>query len=126
MIILPWKRHKYIRVYNYTDKKTITVEYHKIKGYNPSFLINPDHIFNMGGYQCILTCTNACETLNPLDFKSQFNPKDYQTAIESKIIKETFSELKTSKIDLMKVLLFANLGITVILLYLLLKGNGAI
>lgn len=125
-MILPWKKHKYIRVYTYTDKKTITVEYHKIKDYNPPFLINPDHIFNMGGFQCILTSTSACETINPLDFKSQFNPKDYQTAIESKIIKETFSELKTNKIDLMKILLFANLGITVILLYLLLKSRGVL
>lgn len=121
-----FRKYNYIKVYEFTEKKTLTVTYHKISKFNPNFLINPDHIFNHGGFQTIIITESSAETLNPLDFESKFNQKDFKVAIESKLVKDAFGSLQTNKIDWMKVILFANLMISATLLYLLLKQTGAI
>ena len=121
-----FRKYNYIKVFKFTEKKTLTVTYHKISNFNPNFLINPDHIFNHGGFQTIITTESSAETLNPLDFESKFNQKDFKVAIESKLVKDAFGSLQTNKIDWMKVILFANLMISATLLYLLLKQTGAI
>lgn len=121
-----FKKHKYIKVFTYDDKKRVVIDYHKIENFKPNYLINPDHIFNSNGFQSIVTTNKCAETINPLDFKSQYKADDFKVAIESKVIKDAFGDLKVSKIDLVKVMLFVNIGINVILLYILIKANGGI
>jgi hypothetical protein len=121
-----WNKHEYIKVYTFHANKTLTLRYHVIVDFKPAFLINSEHIFNSGGYQTVITSEKACETINPLDFASRFNPADFTTAIQSKVIRETFGILETGKIDIMKVLLFVNIGINLLLVYLLLKNSGVV
>lgn len=122
----PIFKHKYIKEYSFSKNKTMKLKYFKLKKYKPSYLINPNHIFNHNGFQTVIVQEGGIETINPLDFKSKYKESDFTSAIESKIIKETFVGLKQEKLDIMKVLLFINLGITILLLYLLLKSTGAI
>ena len=117
-------KHKYIKVFKFSETKNITINYYKIKDYKPFYLINPDHIFYHKGYLSIITSDKSAETINPLDFKSRFSAKDFKVAIESKLIKETFGTLKDSKIDWLKVIMFANLLVSAILLFIILKQGG--
>ena len=121
----PILKHKYIKVYTFTKNKTMKLQYHKLKNFKPTYLVNPDHIFNHNGFQTVIVKDNGIETINPLNFNSKYKESDFTSAIESKIIKETFVGLKQEKLDIMKVLLFINLGVTILLLYLLLKSTGA-
>ena len=121
-----FNKHKFIKVYCYNENKTITLKYFKISKFNPAYLVNSNHIFNSNGYQAILITDKSAETINPLDFTSKFNQKDFKTAIESKVIKDTLGTLKGDKIDLVKVMLFANIFITLILLFILMKNNGVV
>lgn len=117
-------KHKYIKVFTFSETKNITIKYYKIKDYKPFYLINPDHIFYHNGYLSIIISDKSAETINPLDFESHFSAKDFKVAIESKLIKETFGTLKDSKIDWLKVIMFANLIVSAILLFIILKQGG--
>jgi len=122
----PFNKHLYIKIYTFHENKTADLRYERIDTFKQSFLINPNHVFNSNGYQTILLSDRSAETINPLDFKSQYNVKDFQSAIQSKLIRETFGILDNGKIDIMKVILFINLGVTFLLLYLLLKQGGVL
>lgn len=125
-------KHKYIRVITFNSDKTSNIDYYKRTNINGNqlmvgdklIMINPNHVFNAKGYSTILINDKASETINPLDFKSQYNHDDFQTAINSKITREIFTSLKTDKFDLVKILLIANaLGILLIIYYIVFGGG---
>lgn len=119
-------KHKYIRVIKFNSDKSSTITYHLSSKFTPSFLINPDHIFIYNGYRTVIITDKSAETINPLDFNSKFNSSDFETAIESKLIRDTFNTLKPKLFDTPTILLLLNLVMTFGLFYLLLKGQGAI
>jgi len=119
-------KHKYLRVIKFNSDKSSTITYHLSTKFKPNFLINPDHIFIYNGYRTIIITDKSAETINPLDFNSKFNSSDFKTAIESKLIKDTFSTLKHKIFDTPTILLLLNLVITFAVLYFLLKSQGAI
>ena len=119
-------KHKYLRVIKFNSDKSSTVTYHLSSKFKPNFLINPDHIFDYKGYRTVIITDKSAETINPLDFESKFNPADFQTAIESKLIKDTFTTLKSNTIDKTTVMLLVSIILHIVVIYLLLKGQGAI
>ena len=119
-------KHKYLRVIKFNSDKSSTITYHLSSKFKPNFLINPDHIFNYKGYRTVIITDKSAETINPLDFESKFNHEDFQTAIESKLIKDTFSTLKSNTIDKTTVMLLLNIILHIVVIYLLLKGQGMI
>ena len=119
-------KHKYLRVIKFNSDKSSTVSYYLSSKYTPNFLINPDHIFLHNGYRTVVITDKSAETINPLDFNSKFNASDFKTAIESKLITDTFSTLKHNLFDKVTILLILNLVITLGVLYFLLKSQGVI
>lgn len=119
-------KHKYLRVIKFNSDKSSTITYHLSCKFTPNFLINPNHIFIYNGYRTIVITDKSAETINPLDFESKFNSSDFQTAIESKLIRDTFSTLKHNLFDKVTILLILNLVITLGVLYFLLKSQGVI
>lgn len=112
-------KHKYLRVIKFNTDKSSTITYHLSRKFTPDFLINPDHVFNYKGYRTVVITDKSAETINPLDFSSKFNSADFQTAIESKLIRETFATLKPKLIDTATVMLLVNLILTAGIFYLL-------
>jgi hypothetical protein len=125
-MVMRFKKSNYIRVIKFNTDKSSNITYHKSKTYKPNFLINPNHIFFANGYRTIVISDKSAETINPLDFNSKFNPTDFETAIESKLIRDTFNTLKPKLIDTTTIMLLINLIFTFGVLYLLLKGQGMI
>jgi len=119
-------KHKYLRVIKFNSDKSSTITYHLSSKFKPDFLINPDHIFIYKGYRTVIITDKSAETINPLDFNSKFNASDFKTAIESKLIKDTFSTLKPNLFDTTTIILILNLLMTFGILYLLLKGQGVL
>lgn len=119
-------KHKYLRVIKFNSDKSSTITYHLSSKFKPNFLINPDHIFNYKGYRTIVTTDKSAETINPLDFNSKFNHADFQTAIESKLIKDTFTTLKTNTFDRTMFMLLIIIILNIAVIYLLLKSQGMI
>jgi len=119
-------KHKYLRVIKFNSDKSSTITYHLSSKFKPDFLINPDHIFLYNGYRTVIITDKSAETINPLDFNSKFNASDFKTAIESKLIKDTFSTLKHNKFDTTTILLLLNLVITLGVFYFLLKSQGVL
>lgn len=121
-----YREYNYIKVINFNKQKGLEIKTYKKDNFKPDFLVNPDHVFNLNGYATVVKSDTVAETINPLDIESKYNVEDFTTAINSKLISETFSSLKTEKIDIVKVLLFANIAINLILLFILGKSQGAI
>jgi len=119
-------KHKYLRVIKFNSDKSSTITYHLSSKFKPDFLINPDHIFIYKGYRTVIITDKSAETINPLDFNSKFNASDFKTAIESKLIKDTFSTLKSNLFDTTTIILILNLLMSFGILYLLLKGQGVL
>jgi len=119
-------KHKYLRVIKFNSDKSSTITYHLSSKFKPDFLINPDHIFIYKGYRTVIITDKSAETINPLDFNSKFNASDFKTAIESKLIKDTFSALKPNLFDTTTIILILNLLMSFGILYLLLKGQGVL
>ena len=119
-------KHKYSRVIKFNSDKSSTITYHLSSKFKPDYLINPDHIFIYNGYRTVIITDKSAETINPLDFNSKFNASDFKTAIESKLIKDTFSTLKPNLFDTTTIILILNLIMTFGILYLLLKGQGVL
>ena len=119
-------KHKYLRVIKFNSDKSSTITYHLSSKFKRDFLINPDHIFIYKGYRTVIITDKSAETINPLDFNSKFNASDFKTAIESKLIKDTFSTLKPNLFDTTTIILILNLVMSFGILYLLLKGQGVL
>ena len=119
-------KHKYLRVIKFNSDRSTTVTYHQSSKFRPGFLINPNHIFDYKGYRTVIITDKSAETINPLDFSSKFNASDFQVAIESKLIKDTFTTLKPSKLDKTTFMLLLILILNIAVIYLLLKWQGMI
>lgn len=117
-------KHKFLRVVKFNCDKTSTVTYHKIKDFKPDFIIDPNHVFNANGYNTVVITDKSAQTINPLDFESKYDAKMFKTAINSKLIYETFSNLKSPKFDMQQIFLFLSLIANIIILYFILKQNG--
>lgn len=116
-----FKKHSFIKVIKVHNNHDVTIKYYKKDNFNPSFLVNHEHVFYHNGYTTLITSDNKAETLNPLNLDSAYNVKDFKTAIESKLIKETFESVKTSKWDLTQLLLIASVGLNLVILYFMLS-----
>lgn len=116
-IIMKFNKYKYIKEITFKNDKSIKIKYYHQNKFKPNYLINNDHIFFHNGYRTILTSDTVKETLNPLNINSLYPVEKFQVAIETKVIKDVFNNLQTEKIDLIKLLLIANVLIGVALLY---------
>lgn len=119
-------KHIWLRVVVYNDDKSVTTTYYKSKSFKPNFLINPEHVFIFNGYRSVLLTNKSAETINPLDFKSKYDVDHFHSAIESKLISETFTSLKKSTIDTTTILLILNAVLVIAVIYLQLKAQGSI
>ncbi|MEM1973673.1 MAG: hypothetical protein QXN68_02665 [Thermoplasmata archaeon] len=121
-----FNKHKYLRVTQYSKDKSSKVNYYKNSEIPKDLLINPDHVFIHGGYRTVLTTDASAQTINPLDFKSVYPRDMFTSAIESKLIHETFASLKKPTMDITKLLLVANVVIGIAILYFLISKDGGI
>ena len=124
LIKLLHKEHQYIRIVKYKSDKTTCSEYVKLSDFKEKFkdyLINPDHIFYFNQFKSVLLTDKSCESINPLDFNSCFKPEDFKSAIQSKLISDTFATLKKPKIDITTLLLLFNTILNFAIIYFLLK-----
>ena len=129
MILTRFKRPKknYLKVYTYKNDKTLSIEYlHKTRDKTKidNILINSNHVFYHNGYATILTSDTKAETINPLDLKSAYNKKDFETAINSKLIRDTFNSTKPNKLDKVVLLLIANMVGIIAILYYIIQMKG--
>lgn len=114
-----WLKYIYIR-----NEKKIEIRFYKDKNKPKSILINPDHIFLDGkGFRTIFVRDNASESMNPLDFNSVMDRELFNTAINNKLIKDTFSTIEDNKMDLVKVLLIGILVGVLVILFMLWQGG---
>ena len=107
------------QLYKIIYKSDKTLDIVKIKNINKdNILINPDHIyFDKRGNRYILTTDQAAESINPLNFDSKFSPKEFKTAIESKLLNDLFVSIDDNKISIDKILLFVNIFMTFMIFY---------
>ena len=107
------------RLYKILYKSDKTIKITKIKNINnENILINPNHIyFDKSGNRYILTTDQSAESINPLDFESKFSPKEFRTAIESKLIQDLFKTFDDKKLPIDRLLLFVNIFMTFVILY---------
>lgn len=98
---------------------TITVE-------GKEYLINPNHVFKNKKYRYVIINEGATENLNPLNFKSKYNVEMFTTAINNKVIKDTFAVTGVQKLDVTRLLLIGIMILQVIVIYFVMKQNGAI
>jgi hypothetical protein len=127
-LFLKLRKHKFIRKVAYKSDKSITITYIKRDQFNKDrlLLVNPDHLYNHKGFTTVVTTDRAGESINPLDFNSKYDVDRFKTAMNSKLISETFSSLKKNKIDMLTVSTLLN-GLTFItIIYLLLELRGVI
>ena len=123
LVDLNFKRDKYIKVIKVHNNHDLTIKYYNKKTFKPDFLVNDKHIFNHNGHTTVITSENKAETINPLELQSAYKAKDFKTAIESKIISETFASVKSNKLDLTTILLFGIAAGIALLLFLQYKGS---
>jgi len=121
-----FNKHKYLRVIKFNSDKSSTITYHLSSKFKPNFLINPEHIFYFKGYRTIIITDKSAETINPLDFSSKYNASDFESAIESKLIRDVFHTLKPNTLDKTTFILLIILILNIAVIYLLLKGQGLI
>lgn len=115
-----YKKHSFIKVIKVHNNHDVTIKYYKKDDFNPDFLVNHEHVFYHNGYTTLITSDNKAETINPLYLDSAYNVSDFKTAIESKLIKETFESVKVSKWDLTQILLIASVALNLVILYFML------
>lgn len=107
------------KLYKLIYKSDKTFQIKRVKNIETeNVLINPNHIFfDKYGNRYILTSDQSAESINPLDFQSQFSPKEFKTAIESKLINDLFKNFDDRKLSIDRILLFVNIFMTFIILY---------
>lgn len=119
ILIKLFKKDNYIKIIKFKEDKSIEIKRIKTNKLPPTLLINNNHVFINNGYKTILTSDTVAESINPLDLQSQYPAEKFKTAIETKVIKEVFNTIKNDKLDIIKILLFANVFISIGLLYFL-------
>ena len=120
-----FNKHKYLRVIKFNTDKSMETTYHISATYNPPFAIDPNHVFNWKGYRTVIISNISAQTINPLDFTSKYDANHFRVAVESKLISDTFTSLKP-KIDTTTILLIVNIFFSLAVIYLIMKGQGAI
>lgn len=123
-ILRRFNKSKYLRVVKYYTNKRSEIMYYKDKDLPKDYIVNPDHIFLYSGYRTFMITDKSAESINPLDFKSKYPIEKYKTAINSKLINDTFNNLKQDNIDWQKIALFGSLMINIIILFMMMKMNG--
>ncbi len=126
-----FKKSKYIKVNYFTEGKETKTYFvipkdNKISFNNKTFLINPEHIYLSNKFKTIILTSKSSETIDPLNFDSKFNSDIFNSAINNKLIKDTFDTLDNTETDWLKVIMFANILVSAIMLFLLLKQGGII
>lgn len=123
-----FKKHLYLQVHYFSNDKLLETYYIKsgsnnFKVNNKTYLLNPEHIFITKNFKTVIVNSISSETLNPLNFKSRFNSSEFNSAINNKLISETFETIKDNKLELTQLLLIANIVISTVLLFLVFKGG---
>ena len=118
-MILIKRKDKYIKIIKFKNDKSVNIKLIKNSKLPENLLINNDHVFLHRGYKTILTSDTVAESINPLDLKSLYPADRFKTAIETKVINDVFNTIKKDKLDIIKILLFANVFISMVLLYFL-------
>lgn len=116
-MILIKRKNKYIKIIKFKNDKSIDIKLMKSSKLPENLLINNNHVFLHDGYKTILTSDTVAESINPLDLNSQYPVEKFKTAIETKVINDVFNTIKREKLDINKLLLFANIFISIVLLY---------
>lgn len=127
-LFLKLRKHRFIRKVIYKSDKSIAITYIERDRFNKDrlLLVNPDHLFNYKGFTTVVTTDRASESIDPLDFNSKYDTDRFKSAINSKLISDTFSTLKKNRIDMLTVSALLN-GLTFItIIYLLLELRGVI
>lgn len=91
-----------------------------------NYLINPDHIYTDKNYKYFITNFQKCESIDLHNLKSSYNKSDFETAINSKLIKDTFDTIEKDKMDLKLILLMASVVLNLLTLYYILTMTGGI
>lgn len=108
------------KIYVYEIKEDKSVNFYKIpykKLLEKGIKINPDNIYIRNGKRVIFINEKSAENIDLISFKSTMSRTDFQTAINSKIVKDAFLDLKDSRINHMHLLLIANIGATLLVLF---------
>src|SRR5690554_3791982 len=111
------KKDKYIKLIWFKQDKSVEIKLIKVNKLPKDLLLNNNHVFLHRGYKTVLTSDTMAESINPLDLKSRYPVQKFKTAIETKVINDVFNTIKHEKLDIYKLLLFANIFIGIILLY---------
>lgn len=111
-----FKRNQFYKIIYKSDK---TLKITKVKDINKeNILVNPNHIFlDKKGNRYILTSDQSSESINPLNFESKFSPKEFRTAIESKLINDLFKTFDDKKLTTDKILILINIILTFMIFY---------
>ena len=120
----PFNKHKYIKVVKFANDKSMSITYYQRKGFSTPKIIDPNHVFNHNGYTTIIFSETSAQSINPLDFKSAFPASEFKTALESHLIRDAFTSLKSKKFDFNQILLVLSVATNFIVLYFLLKSLG--
>lgn len=119
ILIKKFKKDNYIKMIRFKKDKSVEVKLIKTKEFPKNLLLNNNHVFLHKGYKTVLTSDTMSESINPLDLKSRYPIEKFKTAIETKVIGDVFNTIRQDKLDIYKILLFANIFISIILLYFL-------
>lgn len=121
-----FNKHKYLRVIHFTQNKRSFIEYINDEKQGIPFLVHSDHVFLANGFRSVIITDKSAETINPLDFQSKFDVSDFTSAIESKIVRETFTTIEKKPLDITLILIAFNTLVSIALVYFALKGQGII
>lgn len=115
------KENQYIRVVKYKSDKTTTVQYVKSEVImnDKTLKINPNHIYKFNNFSTILLSDTSIQSIDPLDFNCAYDKELFESAIESKLIKDTFNTLKKETISREILLIALNIILTLATIYLL-------
>jgi hypothetical protein len=127
-----FQKQKYMRVDSFNDDGSCDITYYKKKkgnfGLPQAIILHPDkdHIYNCNGYRTIVVRNHRGETIDLKNFKSKYPAEQFEIAMNTKLMEETFAAAKTSKLDLSMILSIVTIGLMLIMLYFQLKGQGVI
>lgn len=112
-----FNKKKYVKYIQVLESKRVKVTYYKDNKLPKKIIINPDHVFlDSKGYRTIFIRENAPESMNPLDFNSVMDGVVFETAINNKLIRDTFATVDDNKMDFVKILLIGvAIGVAIIL-----------
>ena len=117
ILIKIYKKDNYIKMIRFKKDKSVEVKLIKTKELPKDLLLNNNHVFFHKGYKTVLLSDTMAESINPLDLKSRYPIEKFKTAIETKVINDVFNTIRSEKLDIYKILLFANIFIGIVILY---------